>query len=415
MDIKITPSSLSGRLSAIPSKSYAHRLLISASLSKREALIKLSSTSEDIEATVAAVCDMGREVKREGKSVRILSGGFKKECTINAKESGSTLRFLLPVASAVCEKATFNGEGRLPKRPIKELITALSENGISFDKDTLPFTKTGILHAGRFVLPGNVSSQYVSGLMFALPLLEDDSEIILTSPLESSGYVDITRSVLDKFGIKIEDTKEGYFIKGGQEYIAPSELSVEGDWSNAAFFLVGGSIGKGVSVSGLDLNSAQGDKSILEVLSLFGAKIEKANCINIVPSNLKGIKLDISDIPDLFPALAVLSSFAKGSTVFEGCARLRLKESDRLKTVTDMINALGGKAVICENTAIIEGNGLQGGVVDASGDHRIVMAAAIAGSFCKNEVIIRGAEAKDKSYPAFFEDFEKIGGIWRVI
>jgi len=415
MRIKVFPSSFSGSIKAIPSKSYAHRLFICAALSDKETVIHLPSSSVDIDTTLDCLKKMGAKVRIDGEFVTVIPSEFKKECILNANESGSTLRFIVPVASAVCDKVTFEGRGRLPDRPITDLMNTLRENGALFSADKLPFTKTGKLQSGRFTLPGNVSSQYITGLLFALPLLEGDSEIVLTTKLESSAYVDITLSALKKFGIEIETTEKGYFVKGSQRYISPDRLCVDGDWSNAAFFLVAGAIKNGISMTGLDTSSFQGDKRILEVLESFGAQVEKSDKVSVKESKLIANTVDISEIPDMLPSLAVLASFSKGTTEFTGGARLRIKESDRLHSVTVLINSLGGKAVELDEGIRVEGVGLKGGEVDSFNDHRIVMAAAIAGSLGDKEVIINGAEAVNKSYPAFFKDFEDLGGKYNVI
>ncbi len=415
MRVKVFPSPLSGTLPAIASKSDAHRLFICAALADKKASIKLSSTSVDIETTLECLSSLGAQVKRENGIVEITPSEFKDGCLIDANESGSTLRFLIPVAAAVSDRVTFIGHGRLPERPIGELIEALSENGVSFSSNKLPFTTEGKLKSGIFTLPGNISSQYITGLMFALPILEGDSEIRLTTNLESKGYIDITLGALNKFGIKIEKRENSYFIKGSQKYISPSQLEVDGDWSNSAFFLVAGAVKNFMNMSGLDINSPQGDKAITDILKRFGADIKVNEEISVKSSYLKAIKTDISEIPDMLPALAILASFAKGSTEFTGGRRLRIKESDRLKSVSDMINSLGGKATELEEGLIVEGVGLSGGEVNSYNDHRIVMASAIGAALGSGEVIINGAEAVNKSYPSFFEDFEKSGGKYCVI
>lgn len=415
MNVKITPSNLSGTVCAIPSKSDAHRLFICAALANDKTEISLKSSSVDIDTTLDCLENMGVKIDRDGETVTVTPSPFLHECVLNANESGSTLRFLLPVASAVCDKVTFLGKGRLPSRPIKELTDTLQENGVSFSDERLPFTKTGTLKSGKFILAGNVSSQYITGLMFALPLLDGDSEIILTTPLESSGYVDITLEALKKFNIRIYKTDKGYLVPGNQKYISPEKLTVDGDWSNSAFFLIAGSIKNSITVTGLDINSPQGDKKIADILKDFGGQVRFGYGVSVKQSELKAKSVDVSDIPDMLPALSVLASFSKGVTRFTGGKRLRIKESDRLHSVASLINSLGGVARELDDGIEVEGVRLSGGEVDSFNDHRIVMAAAIAGSLCENDVIIKGADAVNKSYPSFFEDFEKIGGKYCVI
>lgn len=415
MRIKVFPSPLSGKIGAIASKSDAHRLFICAFLSNTKTKIKLSTSSVDIDTTLNCLSSLGAEITRENGVVEIVGSQIANDCTLDANESGSTLRFLIPVATALCDKVTFVGRGRLPERPIGELLDALKENGVSFSSDKLPFTTSGRLKSGIFKLPGNISSQYITGLLFALPLLEGDSEIRLTTNLESKGYIDITLSVLKKFGIEITKSENSYFIKGCQRYISPNLAFVDGDWSNSAFFLVSGAIKNSLAISGLDINSPQGDKAITDVLKRFGAKVTIGKEVTSHQSLIKGTTIDISEIPDMLPALAVLASFAEGRTEFTGGKRLRIKESDRLKSVADMINSLGGKAKELEEGLLVDGVGLKGGEVNSHNDHRIVMAAAIGGALGSGIVTINGAEAVNKSYPSFFEDFEKLGGKYCVI
>lgn len=415
MNIRIAPFTLSGRIEAIDSKSDAHRLFICAALADKETVIHLKSSSVDIDTTIDCLEKMGVKIKKEGEYITVVPSEFNNDCVLNANESGSTLRFIVPVASAVCERATFEGRGRLPDRPITDLMNTLKENGVDFSSERLPFTKSGRLKSGRFTLPGNISSQYITGLMFALPLLDGDSEIVLTTALESSAYIDITLSALNKFQIKIDKTDRGYFIKGNQKYISPARLTVDKDWSNSAFFLVAGAIKNEVSLTGLDISSPQGDKKITDILEGFGADITYENGITVRGSEMKATDVDISEIPDMLPALAILASFSQGTTRFTGGRRLRIKESDRLHSVTTLINSLGGSARELDEGIEVDGVGLCGGEVEGFNDHRIVMAAAIGASLCKSDVIIKGAEAVNKSYPAFFEDFERLGGKYCVI
>ncbi|MBE7057184.1 MAG: 3-phosphoshikimate 1-carboxyvinyltransferase [Ruminococcaceae bacterium] len=378
MNIKIMPGKISGTIKAIPSKSDAHRLMIANYLAGG-APLKLEWTSKDIDATNACL--------------KALDSGDVLSCG----ESGSTARFILPVAAALKEETSLTGQGRLTSRPFKELCDAMRENGASFDRDLLPMTVKGKLKSGTYELPGNVSSQYISGLLFATPLLDGDSIIKLTTPLESVGYVNMTMKVLGNFGIKVEQGENYYKVPGGQKYILPETVAPEGDWSNSAFWLAAG-----INVTGLDENSYQGDKAIVKILE--DAKISG------------DLHIDVKDIPDLVPVISVIASGRQGTTYIENAARLRIKESDRIKTVCEMINNLGGCAKELPEGLIIEGTGsLKGGTVDSANDHRIVMATAIASTICKEPVIITDAGAVDKSYPTFFEDFEKLGGHLNVI
>ncbi|MCL2018812.1 MAG: 3-phosphoshikimate 1-carboxyvinyltransferase [Oscillospiraceae bacterium] len=402
MDVKITPQTLAGETAAITSKSAAHRALICAALSGSETEIHITDTSNDIEATINCLSAMKN----------------KNAPVINCKDSGSTFRFLLPLSVIICNNAKFIGEGRLPERPVSDLLDALRANGAEFSAEKPPFVVSGSLKGGEYILPGNISSQFVSGLLFALPLLDGDSIIKLTSPLESRAYVDMTLDMLKQFNIEINCDSGGYKVKGNQKYVSPKKVMVESDWSNAAFFLAAGAIGEPVTVTGLDMNSAQGDKEIINVLRRFGANIEIGeNAVKISPNELHGIEIDVSEIPDMLPILSVIGAFAKGKTVLYNAARLRLKECDRLSGVREMLEAVGANVTENEDSLVIYGSGikkLHGGVVDGKNDHRIVMSAAICACFCENEVIIKDAQAVEKSYPRFFEDYKKLGGQYVV-
>jgi 3-phosphoshikimate 1-carboxyvinyltransferase len=384
MNVKITPSFLNGEIEAITSKSAAHRALICAFLCEKKTEIKIENTSKDIEVTIACLEAMKR-----------------KSAVINCAESGSTFRFLLPLAAVLCSNSQFVGEGRLPERPIADLLATLRENGMIFSNEKLPFKVSGKLKSGEFLLPGNVSSQFVSGLLFALPLLKGESVIRLTSPLESRGYADMTVNMLRNFGIEIVEKGDCYFIKGSQKFISAEEINIEKDWSNAAFYLAANSLGADINVTGLDINSAQGDKEIVSILKRF--KLES------------NIEIDVSEIPDLLPILAVVGAFAKGETLLYNAARLRMKESDRLSAVREMLQNFGVKVEEKADSLIIKGGVLRGGIIDSKNDHRIVMSAAIAACFCDGETIIKDAQAMEKSYPQFFEDFAKLGGKYCVI
>lgn len=410
MNIKIKPSRLKGDITAIPSKSDAHRLLIASLLADGKTEIYLPSSSVDIDTTIECIKTLGANVTKSGDTLLIEKGEKVNGVTLDCSESGSTFRFMVPVASVLCNEVSFEGHGRLPDRPIKELLDALRQNGAEFSSDKLPFTKTGHLHSGVFRLPGNVSSQYITGLLFALPLLEGDSEIRLTTKLESSAYIDITLWALKRFGIEILQKDNSYFIKECQKYVSPVSLTVDGDWSNASYFLA-----SEVTVNGLDTGSPQGDKRILGVFEAMGGRISYDKGIRADLSSLKGCTVDISEIPDTFPTLAVLATRAEGTTRFVNGARLRMKESDRIETTARLITALGGKVKVLDDGMEVTGCRLHGGTVDGAGDHRIVMAAAIAASFANGDTVINGAEAVSKSYPTFFEDYKKLGGECYVI
>lgn len=407
MQVKLAPRWLSGSLSAVQSKSHLHRLLIASALSGSTQRIKLVQISDDIAATI--------------ESLRALISDDSPE--IHCNESGSTLRFLLPIAAALKNKASFYGKGRLPERPLGPLQRVLEEAGCSFSKDNEEmFTVKGRLKAGKYFLPGNVSSQYVTGLLFALPLVDGESKIVVSKPLESVGYINMTLQVLDLYGVRIfldKVSDEGnviFTIPGNQRYTEPLETPIgEGDWSNSAFWLVAGAISKqgdGVGVYGLSSSSAQGDRKIIDLLKEFGARVYLSGDQAFVSrESLNGIIIDASNIPDLVPILAVIGAVSKGTTRIINADRVRIKESDRLHAITENLNAIGGNVTELPDGLIIEGvDAFTGGHAKGFNDHRIVMAMAIASCCSNGEIVIDGAEAINKSYPTFFDDFTIVGG-----
>jgi len=420
MDVRISPQRLTGKIAAITSKSDAHRCLICAALCDDTTEVVINDSNRDIEATANCLRALGAEIIQNGNIYNVK--GIKsvpENALLDCGESGSTLRFMLPLAAAIGKKVTLTGSGRLPERPLSPLMEEIEQKGCVFSSRKLPLTVSNGLKSGKYTLPGNVSSQYITGLLLALPLLQVDSEISLTSRLESAGYVDMTIRTLSLFGIEIKILPDGagYRVKGGQKFRSPKRITVEGDWSNAAFWLAAGAVSDGVEMNGLDIDSAQGDKAIAELLSRFGAKTDvNEDKISVSRGDMSGIIVDVSAIPDAVPILAVTACAAKGETRIVNAARLRIKESDRLKSVAAMITALGGEITELADGLVINGSGkLKGGVVDSFNDHRIAMAAAIASSICESEVIITGAGAVEKSYPKFFEHFKMLGGKADVI
>ncbi len=418
MDIRISPAPLAGTIAAIPSKSDAHRLIICAALADRETRLHLPSSSRDIDATCACMRALGADIRREGENILIKPiKSVPENPVLDCEESGSTLRFLLPLAAAVSDSVTFTGRGRLPERPLKDLMDAMKAHGVSFSAEKLPFTTRGRLQPGDFSISGSVSSQYITGLLLAASVLESDSRILLTSPLESAAYVDITLYALRRFGMEVERLENGWLVPGGQSMQSSGALRVEGDWSNAAFPLVAGLLGGGITVTGLAMDSPQGDRAIVEVLKDFGADITVTDdTVRVNLGSLHGCTVDMREIPDALPALAVVAAHAAGETRFINAGRLRLKESDRLTAVATLLHSLGGDAQeLPEGLVVRGGRPLTGGEVDGFGDHRIVMAASVAASAARGEVIVHGAQAVEKSYPAFFEHFNALGGAAHVL
>lgn len=409
----ISPAQLGGTVSAIASKSDAHRLLILAALSRGETHLMLERRSEDIDATIHCLRALGAAIEILPDSVLVRGiERVNENPLLDCGESGSTFRFLLPVAAALCENARFTGGGRLPERPIGELMAVMQAHGVAFSAERLPFSIGGRLTGGSFSLPGNVSSQYLTGLLLALPLLTQDSEITLTTHLESAAYVDITLHALNRFGARVDVNGTRYTVSGGQTIQSPGKLRVDGDWSNAAFFLAAGALGKQVVITGLDLDSPQGDKAILNCLRKFGAGVEATTeTVTVSPAKLIGCTIDVSETPDLLPILAVLGACASGETRLVNAARLRLKESDRLSSVSTMLRTLGSRVKELPEALVITGGRLTGGTVDSCRDHRIAMSAAIASICCEKSVTILGADAVKKSYPSFYTDFNRLGGL----
>lgn len=420
MNALINPSKIGGEICSIPSKSYAHRILICSALSNAPTDIVMDTNfSKDIEATAKCLESIGCKVlKKDDNCITVFPAKtLSTSPTLDCFESGSTLRFLLPVAVALGNNSTFIGSGRLPSRPISELLNQLENHNVSFSKSSLPLTVKGKMSGGVFSLSGDVSSQFITGLLLALPLIKEGGEIKLTSPLESKGYVDITVEVMKSFGVNVKKTPTGYIVPPDSKYISPQKIAVQGDWSNAAFWLCSGAISNEVICTGLDLNSSQGDRAILEILRLFGAKIETyENTVRVSPNNKNPFNFDAQDVPDLVPVISVIASVANGVTTITNTQRLKLKECDRIEATINLLQSLGSNASYCDGVLKIFGNGkLDGGKVCGYNDHRIVMSAAIASAVCSSSVTISDANAVLKSYPNFFEDFKKLGGNANVI
>ena len=413
MDIRISPSRLSGRIAAISSKSDAHRALICAALSDAPTELFLNGSSIDIETTIRCLQSLGAafDVSQNSICVRPIKRAAQA-ATLDCAESGSTLRFLLPVAAALGCAANFTGQGRLPERPVSPLKEELEAHGCRLDRAHLPIALSGQLQSGVFPLPGNISSQFLTGLLLCFPLLPEGGEIALTTALESAGYVEMTMQTMRRFGIDVQRTERGFRVPAGQRYHSPKKLAICGDWSSAAFWLCAGALSDEIVCSGLDENSAQGDRAVEPLLAQMGAQVCRAGQEVIVrPGALSAIQIDAGNIPDLIPVLAAVAATASGKTHITNAARLRIKESDRLRSVTDTLRRLGAEIEELPDGLIIWGKPrLKGGEVSSWGDHRIAMSAAIASLSCEKDVIIRDAQVVSKSYPGFWADFEKLGG-----
>lgn len=401
-NILIKPRKLSGEVVVPPSKSMAHRAIICAALSKGKSIIDNIDLSDDIIATINAARSMGAKIEIDNRKVAvegILSSPNNEDFIVDCNESGSTLRFFVPITMLFNQKKTFIGKGNLGKRPLNVFYEIFDKQGIkySYKKDILDLQVEGKLKPDTFYVRGDISSQFITGLLFALPLLNDDSKIVITSKLESKSYLDLTLSMLDKFGIEIEnkDYKE-FIIKGNQEYKA-MDYTVEGDYSQAAFFLSANYIGNDIDIKGLDENSLQGDKEILKWLEVL--------------KNDENKVIDATNCPDIIPILTVCAALTKGKTEIINAGRLRIKECDRLTAISTQLNKLGADIIEHEESLSINGvDSLNGGYVDSFKDHRISMSLAIASSRCKDDIIIKDYMCVKKSYPHFYEDFKKLGG-----
>lgn len=404
MNITVQPALLKGNITPPASKSQAHRTVIAAALAGGvSALIDLAR-SQDITATLDCMAAMGAGVEWvEEDMVRIHGLGHsipqKDDLLLcfDCGESGSTLRFLIPVALAVVGGGVFTGRGRLMERPQQPYFDLFEEKGIFYEQKDGVLTVKGALKPGRYELPGNVSSQFITGLLYALPLLAGDSEIVLTTSLESEGYVDMTLEVLEQFGVRVLRRENRFFVPGGQRYQS-RDVHVEADWSQAAFWYAARALGSDVGIDGLNEASAQGDRVIAQ-------QFEQLT----TPGD---VTLDVSQCPDLVPALAAMAAVRQGRTYIVNAARLRIKESDRLTAVTQVLCEIGADVIEQPEGLSIVGKGcLAGGVsVDSCNDHRIAMMAAVAATRCENPVTIMGAQCVAKSYPGFWEDYEKLGG-----
>lgn len=414
MNIRIEPRLLGGKVSIVSSKSLSHRYVLAAGLAKGQSDIRNVLVSDDLKATRDALSAFGVRFEQS-----MISGGdfILKQDTIDVMESGSTLRFMIPVSMLQSKAVTFTGKGRLDQRPLDVYEDMFNKQGMTFSRPDgawLPLTVQGPLNAGYFPIPGDISSQFVTGLLFACPLLKKDSVIELTSPLQSKGYVDLTLDVLKRFGIHILKVDPYIYIKGGQSY-QPQNLTVEGDYSQAAFFFVAGTLGQTVELSDLNPLTKQGDAAIVDILRKMGADITyqtKEATYVVKPSQTKGTTIDLADVPDLGPILMVLAALSEGKTVFKQVKRLRIKESDRLEAMRCTLEKFGVNVKVFEDEAIIEGvprlRGNQS--FDSFGDHRIAMAIAIASQRADGPVTIENANVVSKSYPDFFEIFQTLGG-----
>jgi len=416
MTVTVKPGQIAGDVTIIPSKSHLHRLLIAAALADGETFLRSGQTeAEDVEATIACLQALGAEIVRR-------AGGFQvkpidrtklpESAILPVRESGSTLRFMLPIVCALGVQGEFHMAGRLPERPMEPLDRELTQKGIRLWKKSSDILCTeGQLRSGAFELPGDISSQYITGLLLALPLLAGDSHLIVHEPIESEDYIEMTQEVLETFGGLPEKRGNRYQMKGSEIFRSPGTTLVEGDWSNAAFWLVAGAMpGGNIRLGGLNPESKQGDKEVCAILRRMGANVTWENGIITVTEGVRrSTEIDAAGVPDLIPVLSAIAAVCEGTTIVRNAARLRIKESDRLTATAQTLNALGAKVKeLPEGLEITGVPRLIGGAVDSWGDHRIAMTAAIASAACENPVTITGAEAVRKSYPQFWRELERL-------
>lgn len=419
--VKITPTKLNGIVQVPPSKSLAHRAIICASLAKGVSRIDNIEYSKDIQATINAMKSLGTKIE-EYDDYLIIDGSTtytKQNSEIDCEESGSTLRFMVPISIVEENKVHFVGKGNLGKRPLDTFYEIFERQNIGYlyKKNILDLYVIGKLKPDHYKIPGNISSQFITGLLFALPLLDGDSIIEITTPLESKGYIDLTLQMLNQYGIKIiNNNYKSFVIMGKQEYHV-HDYRVEADFSQAAFYLVAGAIGNDVVLSDLNLDSLQGDKATLDFLEAMGAKVSIVDeGIKVTADSLLATTVDASQCPDVIPVVSVALALAKGQSEVINASRLRIKECDRIVATSSQINELGGQVKELSDGMIIEGiDEFTGGDCSSFADHRIAMMLAIAATKSKQPVIIDNMECVEKSYPSFWEDYRSLGGIVDVI
>ena len=408
MIARVQRSQYLGETVAVPSKSQAHRLLIAAALKKGRTVVRGVGDSDDVNATIRCLNALGASIDKVRNDAVVFGiGKARVGGILDAGESGSTLRFLLPVSAALGAECSFTGRGRLLQRPNAALCAALNKNGAATDGITVK----GRLKAGDYAIDATVSSQYISGLLFALPLLDGDSRILFSGDPVSKNYIDMTVEVLTLAGIRYKRIRKGFAIPGCQEYKLPDEVTCEGDWSGAAFMLAAGALGKKTSVRGLNVASLQGDRRILDVLRLSGAQItESADRIEVRADKKIPFEVDVQNIPDLAPVLAALAATLPGKSRFKNVSRLQLKESDRLAAIQEMLRAAGINSKKENDDLVIFGGKPLCGRFDGKNDHRMVMSSVLLAGLSDGDSVVTDAEAVKKSYPNFFEDYKKIGG-----
>ena len=419
MEIKIIPTKLKGEIGIPPSKSYSHRAIIAAALAGGESNIENLNFSVDIQTTTDIMKNFGAKIEQGEDYLKIIgnSGEMVSENNyIQCNESGSTIRFIIPLALTKDNgQLTIDGKGKLVERPLDTYYKIFEKQDIEYKTTNgkLPLYIKGEIKPDTFETEGNISSQFITGLLYTLPLLDDDSKIIIKNNLESKGYIDLTLEILKLAGIEITNNDyKSFDIKGNQKYSA-FDYTVEGDYSQAAFWIVAGILGDEMNCKNIYKDSLQGDKEIIEIVQRMGTMLEiSEKSVKVFPGKTKGTVIDISQCPDIGPILTVLAALSEGETRIINAERLRIKESDRITSIKTELNKLGAKIEEDGDSLIIQGvSEFEGGVsVDSWNDHRIAMALAIASTKCKYPILITGASAVRKSYPNFWNDFVAMGG-----
>lgn len=423
MNISVMPGKLKGCVEAIPSKSIAHRVLICAAFSDQPTLVRNIGDSKDVKETIAGLKALGVSFEEDEQGIRIIptvnqktkKSETTKTTRLCCQECGATLRMLLPVVAAVKSQAVISLGEALRRRPLEPLIEALDRAGKEITVTESEIHLSGDMKANSFSVVGNVSSQFISGLLLMAPLLKQDIIIEVTTEIESLPYVAMTCEIMKQFGVNVHRQGQRYIIKAGETYCSPKEIMIEGDWSSASYFLVAAALGSELTVKSLPMKTTQADRCIVDVLSQFGCELVESKeglCVkrNGTSSSAAFRQIDLKDSPDLLPALAVLAGATPGVTMFSHVKRQRYKESDRIASCTNMLMNMGRRVQELEDELIITGGELTGGSIDSMKDHRIAMAAAIAGTVAKEGISIRNSQVVEKSYPQFIQDFKSVGG-----
>ena len=414
----VTNAIPTGTIASIPAKAHAHRTLICAALANSPSTILLSRTSKDIDATMDSLRGLGAQVVYENKVVTVTPGPVPTKGNVVPHESGTTLRLLLPVAASICNEVDVDAKGRLPDRPLEPMLGEMKAHGVTFSQDKLPFTMTGRLQGGEFGMVGDVSSQFFSGLLLAAPQC-GGATITSTTPLQSSDYVTLTTTTMANFGVTVDHTpasdtvQESFAVAANTTFKGQSNYQIEGDWSNTAIWMVAaGMTGKPITITGMNKNSVQADRRIMQIMIDTGCDVvwDGMN-VTVMGRAVKPIHADLEQMPDMLPVMAALACSIHGESSFVKGARLRLKESDRLEAVANLVRDLGGTVREDGDDLYIIGSGiLKGGQGDCVNDHRLVMAGTLMALISENPVTLKDSEAITKSYPDFFEDWNLLGG-----